>query len=130
MKTITRIFLCILSLFFAVGCGDQWCAAEAKAHAVASTVLPVLAGLVPDQAAELSAALETAHAGVSAVGCSGDKKTLGEKVAKVAEVATQILMLYGQFKGRDINPVMSELERFNALADLAKLRASIARELR
>lgn len=131
MKTITRIFLCILSLFFAVGCGEKWCDAEAKAHAVASKVLPVLHELVPDQAAELSAALDLAHAGVSDVGCSGDKKTLGERIRTATAIAAQILVIYGQIKGRATGkPVVSEVDRMDALAGIAKLHASIARELR
>lgn len=125
-----RSILVALALVTLVGCGpEDWCKAEQKAHAVASTVLPALSMLAPDKADLLGTSLATAHAGVLAVGCDGDKVTLGDRVMAVAEIAGQVLALYGQLRGRDIGPpVMTEAERLQAIADLAKLQAAIARE--
>jgi len=110
-------------------CGPQdWCKGEAKAHAIATQVLPVLLPLIPAEAGPLSDALATAHAGVLAVGCDGDKQTLGERVAAVAEIVGRVLALYQQFRPRDIGGGLSQAEIAKAQSDLAKLQESIARE--
>lgn len=124
------IVVVLLAVLFGAGCSEDWCKHEASAMAMVSAVMPTLHMLAPDKASVLSTSLETAHSGVLAVGCDGDKKTLGERVGRVAELAVSALTLYGQLRHRSLDvPVITEAERLQAISDLTRLQAGIAREI-